>query len=106
MTFKVYDKQTKESLPVKVSDEATLMNLAFVIGNKFGLDMFGHAFLFSTNLRNEYKDKVFTGSSADGDDENEEVLIKCSEVFAEVGHKLLFIQDLGDCNRFIVTRKE
>jgi len=95
MTFKVYNKGIKKSIKVELSNKCTLSNLAFAIAVDFDLDIDGHTYMFCKNLRRMYVGKQYI--------EDDELQIKCSKVFSSVGEKLLFVQDLGELNQFIVT---
>ena len=113
MEFKVYDKQNRISKKLVVNDSLTLTNLAHEIGRKFCLDMFGHSFEFCVKLRrySNYTDFLVYNNDECFDkinerDNNKSTNTKCSIAFSEVGSKLLFVQDLGDQNEFIVTRKK
>ncbi len=110
MEIRVYDKQNKISIILPINSITTLTELAHQIGYCFYLDMFGHTFEFCNSLRGNkkylsYEDEEYF----DTIDESETVKSTktlCSIAFKNIGDKLLFVQDLGDCNEFILTRKK
>lgn len=95
--------------PIEFDDNATLTQLAYFIGDIFGLDMFGHSFVFEYLIergkRLTYSDEEYF----DEDDEWEDcksTKTKCIDALPNIGYKLKFIQDLGDCNTFVITRQK
>lgn len=112
MEIKVYDKKKRTSQILTVGDNVTLTELAHAIGLYFNLEMFGHTFLFCVKLRrySNYRDFLVYNDETYFDkinerDNNKSTNIKCLFAFNKVGSKLLFVQDLGDQNEFIITRK-
>lgn len=110
MLIRVYDRTEKISTEIKVDNKTTLTNLAFIIGEVFNLDMHGHAFKFCNNIRNEYasSESYLSPDSEFPEGFHGEIttgLVACESFFNTIGKKNLFIQDLGDCNEFILTRK-
>ena len=105
MVLRVYEKSTQKFTILSINHKTTLTDLAFKIGDFFDLDMFGHTFKFCTNIRNQSKGESYY-EHFDEDEQQHTDIISCESVLNNIGKKLLFVQDLGDDNKLIITRKK